>query len=124
MSERSGDAHGAVVVTRQSYGDGRHMTLDEAIERRRRWAAFWGGGDMLRAFVAVIHRHESQLGEYLPPQDRRYLPPQDRRYLYTVCQARDPALDRQCTARTHEPDDVGLLNGVPVAMCVRCRGAA
>lgn len=116
MSERSGDAHGTVVVTRQSHGDGRHMTLDEAIERRRRWAAFWGGGDMLRAFVAVIHRHESQLGEFYPPQDRRYL--------YTVCQARDPALDRQCTARTHEPDDVGLLNGVPVAMCARCRGAA
>lgn len=96
-------------MTSRSHGDGRRMTLAEAIERRRRMAARFGSVDLAlnrgaeRAFLRpgggrIGHRNH------------------DRRWASDFCHVDGCEAD----AGT---DDVVLADGVPVPMCSTCQAA-
>lgn len=81
-------------MSQRSYGDGRRMSVAEAIERRTRIARVFG----------CVSRWP---GETVRDQDRRWA-----------------AYGCTCGRSASKPEDVGLLDGIPVAMCSACRGAA
>lgn len=91
--------------TSRSYGDGRRMTLDEAIQRRERVIRVYGG-------LAIT-----------VPCARQ----QDRRWLSPVCQAPTCVGLGTSNGRIGSAGlagEVGMLDGVPVAMCSNCRSLA
>lgn len=99
-------------MTRRSHGDGRRMTLAEAIERRAR---------MIRVHGSLEEAHDHGYGPAVhedgdEPQDRDW-----NCWSCVPCWENDRG-DEPVDAVA--PEDVGLLDGIPVAMCSRCRGAA
>ena len=92
------------MMTSRSHGDGRRMTVDEAVRRRAR----------------IIRVHGSLDGI-------AYRSDQDRRWAAVNCQAilhvEDDGEIFRCLNDALGAEDVDRLYGIPVAMCARCRGA-
>ena len=80
-------------MNRASHGDGRYMTIAEAIERR----------------TTALTRGLGLSFDFWPPHRS-----QDRRWLSAFCQT--------CAGHARLADDVGVRDGIPVAMCRTCRG--
>lgn len=96
-------------MTRRSHGDGRRMTLAEAVERRARIIRAW---PKIGLAVTLMSRCGWPV-HYVPRRN-------DRRWANIYCESPSHRGRR----RARKAEDVGLLDGIPVAMCSRCRGAA
>jgi hypothetical protein len=100
----------------KSYGDGRRMSLDEARERRQRIIAVHGSLD-------AGHDHgDDTCWRIAEAHDR------DARTTDEGSGIRDwnawwcfPCYDGLNQSGATQASDVGLIDGVPVAMCERCR---
>lgn len=106
-------------MTTRSHGDGRRMTLSEAVERRARMIRFHGSLERAR-------EHGLRTGRLIRNSDTTRLPRQQRDWVKTGC------VDRlNLRARIHiaeGADDVvewaGRGGPVILPACPACRGAA
>lgn len=92
-----------------SYGDGRYMTVAEAVERRRRMIARFKS-----VFTARIVARVAQLNRRRP----RMAPQQNRDWAASHCYV------TQCHRRAPDPDDLIAANADgthPLAICSECR---
>lgn len=97
-------------MTQQSYGDGRRMSVAEAIGRRARMIRVHG------SLANAYYRHQ----RHVVARD----PWQDRRWADFSCHSTGHHDGREWVSEhVDQPEDVGLLDGIPVAMCAACRAA-
>jgi hypothetical protein len=94
-------------VTTRSYGDGRHMSVAEAVERRTRMIRFHGS---LEAAV----EHGTANAE----------PSGDMSRFWTSWVCLNPDDSEDCTHDASNPEDCAKPLDYVVAVCPVCRGAA
>jgi hypothetical protein len=96
-------------LTTRSHGDGRRMSLAEAVERRARVIRFWG---TMRYAYEEAHR------VYGGPER------QGRNWGFWLCMMSRNGVPFGCGRRAPKAADVTMLDGECVAACPACRGAA
>lgn len=113
-------------MTHKSHGDGRRMTLAEAIERRARILRAWGGLLDGRKDIdeqppqhAIAHRTQDGNAGALSHDHHRAWAAASCRVQRRISAGFTPF----CNADAGRPEDVALLDGIPVAMCSACRAA-
>lgn len=98
----------------KSHGDGRRMTVAEAIERRAR--------------IIRVHGGLADAMDHARPDTRTYdHQTHDRRWAYPWCESSTELclVDRMAPREAVGEDDVELdEDGIPVAACAECRGEA
>jgi hypothetical protein len=101
------------VSGQSSHGDGRHMTVAEAIERRTRMIRFHGSLDLAQSHgdeTLLLRGHSSDSPS--------------RHWSWNVCLMLTSSGDRICANVADDPEDVAVVDGQIVPVCPTCRGVA